>query len=481
MKNASILFLILLLSLFQLSSCAHISDSQSGNAHIVILYTNDEHGWMEANDNADGAAGMFGLWKEKEGYREDGNFLILSGGDMWTGPAISTWFEGESMVDVMNAMHYNAAAVGNHEFDFKIEGLRKRLAQSKFPYISANIRNKSNGKIPDFVVPYIIKEIDDIKIGIIGLTTTSAPQTTFPDNVVDYDFIPYLDALNEVVPQVKKAGAEFLMIDSHICSYEMRTLAPEIKRLGISLITGGHCHEMYSDTLDGIRMVEAGSFMQSYAKIEITIDKKTNDVLSIIPSLEYNKDVAAPDTAIAAIVLGWKENLNTYLSEVIGYADAKISRNSDAMYNMITDSWLITFPEADVSLTNKGGIRQDIAQGDISLESMVGLLPFSNSLIKVKMTGEELKDGIGNLVFGGMTMTNGYKLSNGTPVYDDSVYQVLTTDYLYSRPDYSFQHVDSNPVRTSVHYRQPVIDWIKSLHTTSAKPLNGFLDYTPRR
>jgi 2',3'-cyclic-nucleotide 2'-phosphodiesterase (5'-nucleotidase family) len=242
MRHAQILLLTVILSLFQFSSCTDISGSENGNAHIVILYTNDEHGWMEANDNAAGAAGMFGLWKEKEGYREDGNFLILSGGDMWTGPAISTWFEGESMVDVMNTMHYDAATVGSHEFDFKIEGLRKRHTQSKFPYISANLRNKSDGKIPDFVDPYIIKEIDGIKIGIIGLTTTSTPRTTFPDNVVDYDFIPYLDALNEIVPLIKKDGAEFLMIDGHICSYVMKALAPESNRLGISLITGGLWH-----------------------------------------------------------------------------------------------------------------------------------------------------------------------------------------------------------------------------------------------
>ena len=481
MMHTRILLLTLFLSLIQFSSCTNSSYLQKGNAHIVILYTNDEHGWMEANRNSDGAAGMFGLWKEKEGYKKDGNYLILSGGDMWTGPAISTWFEGESMVDVMNAMHYDAAAVGNHEFDFKIEGLRKRRAQSKFPYLGANIRVKSSGKIPDFAVPYIIKEIDGIKIGIIGLGTTSTPRTTFPDNVTDYEFIPYEDALNEVVPKIKKEGAEFLILDGHLCSYEMKKLAPEAKRLGISLITGGHCHELYSDTLDGVVMVEAGSFMQSYARIELTIDRKTNKAISIKPSLQYNKGAVA-DTAIAAIVSGWKENLNSFLSEVIGYADEKIDRDSDAMYNMITDSWLIAFPDADISFTNIGGIRQDISQGNISLESMVGLLPFANSIIKINMTGQEIEEGItSQLIFGGMTMTDGYKLSDGTPLYADSVYQVLTTDYLYSRPDYSFRHVDPNPVRTAVHYRQPVIDWIKSLNTSATKPLNLFLDSTHRR
>ncbi|MCK5086789.1 MAG: hypothetical protein KAQ90_04670, partial [Melioribacteraceae bacterium] len=109
--------------------------------NLIILYTNDEHGWMETEGSYGGAAGLMGLWREKEGYSEEKeNYLILSGGDMWTGPAISTWFQGESMADVMNAMNYTAAAIGNHEFDFRIEGLKERMEQSNFPFLSANIR-----------------------------------------------------------------------------------------------------------------------------------------------------------------------------------------------------------------------------------------------------------------------------------------------------------------------------------------------------
>lgn len=64
---------------------------------IIILYTNDEHGWMEPTENTGGAAGLMGLWKQNEDYSEEGPYLILSGGDNWSGPAISTWFEGESI------------------------------------------------------------------------------------------------------------------------------------------------------------------------------------------------------------------------------------------------------------------------------------------------------------------------------------------------------------------------------------------------
>ncbi|MFC2152032.1 hypothetical protein ACFLSE_05840, partial [Bacteroidota bacterium] len=102
-------------------------DNQSTDSliHLTIFYTNDEHGWFQPINDLDGAAGLTGLWKNREGYDGSENFLILSGGDMWTGAAASTWFQGESMVEVMNTMEYDAAAIGNHEFDFKVEGLNE--------------------------------------------------------------------------------------------------------------------------------------------------------------------------------------------------------------------------------------------------------------------------------------------------------------------------------------------------------------------
>jgi 2',3'-cyclic-nucleotide 2'-phosphodiesterase (5'-nucleotidase family) len=165
---------------------------------LVILYTSDEHGWMEATGSTGGAAGLMGLWQEEEGYTEEGPFLILSGGDMWTGPAISTWFQGESMVEVMNAMGYDAAAIGNHEFDFQVAVLYDRLEQAEFPFLSANIREKATGNIPDFAQPYVVEEVNGIQVGLIGLSSTTTPTSAFPDYVEDYNFIEYDEALTEV-------------------------------------------------------------------------------------------------------------------------------------------------------------------------------------------------------------------------------------------------------------------------------------------
>ena len=448
---------------------------------IIILYTNDEHGWMEGSGDYGNAAELMGIWRETEGYSEEkSNYLILSGGDMWTGPAISTWFEGRSMVEVMNAMNYTAAALGNHEFDFKIEGLKQRMEESNFPFLSANIREKSSGNIPDFITPYIIKEVDGVKIGIIGLTTISTSYTTFPDNVKDYNFIDYTQALEEIVPQVKSEGAEILIALGHVSSYELTSLVPTASRLGISVITGGHNNALVATVSDGVALIEGGNRFENYAKLEISYDSETKTVTELLPSFHDNIG-GTPDSDVETIVKYWRTQTDNALSEVIGYTSATIERYSYEMWNMVIDSWLYTFPNADATMTNAGGIRQSIPAGDITLATIVGLLPFDNSILQLELNGAELIDCINNdIIIGGMTTVGGYKFSDGTPIEESINYSVYTIDYVYSRADYNFSSYDSDPYTTSTHYRQPLIDWMKSLNTSASNPINNYLDSSPR-
>lgn len=449
---------------------------------ITILYTNDEHGWMEGSNGYGSAADLVGLWREKEGYSEEKNdFLILSGGDMWTGPAISTWFEGESMAEVMNKMNYTAAAIGNHEFDFKIEGLKKRMELSSFPFLSANIREKSSGQNPDFITQYIVKEVNGIKVGIIGLTSTDTPLTTFPDNVKDYNFISYAQALEEIVPFVKNEGVEIIIVLGHINSYDMANLVPKASELGISVITGGHNNQLVADVINGVAIIEGGNRFENYAKLEITYNYETKMVTELLPSF-YDNIGGTPDSEVENIIEYWRTQTDNALSEVIGYADKTIERYSWEMWNMVIDAWFYSFPNADVTMTNYGGIRQSIPSGDITLATIVSLLPFDNSIIQLELSGEELIQCINNdIIIGGINIIGGNNFSDGTPIEQNTDYSVYTIDYVYARDDYNFSKYDSNPYTTSTHYRQPLIDWIKSLNTSVSDPLNNYLDSKPRR
>jgi 5'-nucleotidase/UDP-sugar diphosphatase len=450
---------------------------------LTILYTNDEHGWMEATEESGGAAGLMGLWREQEGYTDNGPFLILSGGDMWTGPAISTWFDGESMAEVMNAMGYDAAAIGNHEFDFGLAELRERAAQSEFPFLSANIRDKETGAFVDIALPYVIQEVNGIQVGLIGLTTIETPQTTMPDNVVTFDFIPYEEALGEVVPQARADGAELLVVVGHICADELRALAPAAAELGIAVITGGHCNERVSSVVKGVTLIGGGAHMEAYAQVDLTFDTATDTVVNIEPSTHKNTGGTA-DAEIAAIVGGWRAETDEALLHVVGYLDKEIGQRSNAMFNMVTDAWLAAYPAADVAMTNRGGFRQPIPAGEITLATIVGVLPFNNVLVDVELTGAQLIENIQccQPVVGGMNTMGRYELADGTPIDPDATYHVLVNDFMYAGgDDFIFKSQDPDAYNTAIDWRQPVIDWIIALNTSPDKPLDGYLDNVPRQ
>ncbi|MCK4724787.1 MAG: metallophosphatase, partial [Anaerolineales bacterium] len=246
------IFLITVLAVaIALAACQ--APPAGGQQEITVLYTNDEHGWMQGVQSGQGAAHLLGLLSEEYGYQEDPSVILLSGGDNWTGPAISTWFEGQSMVEVMNEMGYSASVIGNHEFDFGLEALKQRITEADYPYLSANIRNKSDGEIPrDLgIEPFSIIEVNGIKVALIGLTTTLTPAVTNQANVADYDFIDYETALREFVPAVKEQGAELILVPSHICTWELAALAERVSDLGIAMLGGGHCNEFLADQVAG--------------------------------------------------------------------------------------------------------------------------------------------------------------------------------------------------------------------------------------
>ncbi|MEE9609662.1 MAG: bifunctional UDP-sugar hydrolase/5'-nucleotidase, partial [Desulfatiglandales bacterium] len=450
---------------------------------IIILYTSDEHGCMEATKNTGGAAGLMGLWRKEEGYNKDGPFLILSGGDMWTGPAISTWFRGESMASVMNLMGYHAAAIGNHEFDFGIERLVKQKKQSKFPFLSANIRDKETNLTAAIATPYVVEDVNGVKVGLIGLTTIDTPQTTKAENVSAFNFIPYKEALERIVPKVKGDGAELLVVVGHICADEMRALATTAANLGIAVIGGGHCHELLGIVVNKIALIQGGGCMEAYAKVDLLFDTATDVVVNIKPSTHENTG-GKPDSEIAAVVSHWRARTDESLSHVIGYLEKEIDRHSDAMFNMVTDAWLAAYPGADVSLTNRGGFRQSIPAGEISLATIIGVLPFDNTLVDAELTGAQLIENIKlcQPVVGGMTTIGGYKLADGTPIDPAATYHVLVNDFIYAGGDgCKFKEHDPDAYNTSINWRQPVKDWIPSLKTSPDTPLDSRGKAGPRQ
>ena len=460
-----------------LGACGNQTPEETENLrHLILLYTNDEHGWMDPYQETGGAADLMYKLRTREGYaEEDEHFLLLSGGDMWTGPALSTATYGESMIDVMNAMGYRAAAIGNHDFDYELDNLQARFEQADFPLLSGNIKYRSDGDLPPFLEPYTVIDTNDMKVGILGLTTIETKIDTKPEAVDNLDFTNYQDAIETYVPQMRAEGAELILIISHLCVRDTGALAPFAAEKGVAFIGGGHCHQEVSEIADGARVIESGYFMRGYTRVDLYFDKALGEVVASEVEFVPNKEGKA-DREIQSIIDDWRGKIDPTWWEVIGYTKEEIDRRTLMMDRIVTGSWLEAWPEAEVALASRRYMQQDIEAGDITRASILSVLATENRLLEVTLTGEQLRSTITSrqpMMAGISEVGDDFVLADGSPLQPDGTYRVLIPHSLYSGGNYyEFYLFDEHPVETGLDWRTPVIEWIQSLGTSKKKPLD---------
>lgn len=146
---------------------------------FTVLFTNDTHGRVEEGGYA--GMGFPKLATLVKDYRSEGDVLLLDSGDTFHGQTIVNLNEGEAIVHIMNEMGYDAMTLGNHDFNFGQERIKELDEMSDFPLLAANLD-------PLLVEPYVIKEIEGMKIGIFGLATPETTYKTHPKNVEGLTF-----------------------------------------------------------------------------------------------------------------------------------------------------------------------------------------------------------------------------------------------------------------------------------------------------
>ena len=487
----ALLVLVALVSLAAPSAAQNTADV----VDITIINTADEHGWLQplvpfgSDSTLGGAANIYSWWVEYEGY-DPATHLLLSGGDNWTGPSISTWFAGAPMIEAFNLMGYDASAIGNHEFDFGREVMADRFANANYPYLAANIRDAETGELADFAIPYTLIEVNGVIVGIIGLTTTDTVSTTHPRNIGDLIFTDYDDALEEFVPQMREQGAQIIVGLTHACPNELTNLAVSNGDL-IDALFAGHCNWRGSSLVNDVSIMGSGDAWRGYARLTISYDRAAGDIVGFdqavveVAYITEDGNPVTPDAEVAALVDEWQAAVDETLAVEIGYTETGIERRSPMMGNWITDAWLWAYPTADVAITNWGGMRQSVEAGPITMGDVVGVLPFDNVLIDVEITGAQLAENLaccGGAV-GGIYFVPGAPITflDGREFDPDATYHVLINDFMYfGGDDYLFSEQDPDAYDTGIQWRQPVIDYTQWLATSPDAPLEGFLDDTVR-
>ena len=440
-----------------------------------------------------GAAELMGRLRQ-EGYEPDSDTaLLLSGGDMWTGPAISSWFQGASVVEVFNEMGYDAATVGNHDFDFGAEVLSANSAEMDLSLLSANLRETASGEPPAYVQPYVIRQVNGVRVGIIGLSLQSTPRIVMPAHVEGLAFGDYEEALRETAPQVRAEGADIVVVIAHVCPADLALLAPLAADLDISLLAGGHCHQLTTMERAGVLVVGPGANWEAAIRVDLLYDTATGEVTEQEAQVIQNRYRTAegppvePDPDVTEIVARWAAQTDEALGKVIGYTGTGIEIGW-AMYNIVTDSWLWYYPEADLAISNLGGFREALPPGEITLADIVATLPFENTLMDAELTGEEVLENlrccggaVGGMIVHGSGPELTVTLTDGSPLDPQATYHVLVNNYIYQGGDgYHFSQQDPDAYDTGIHWREPVIQWIRAQGTGPDHPLESLLDDTPR-
>ncbi|MDY0255871.1 5'-nucleotidase C-terminal domain-containing protein [Gudongella oleilytica] len=366
---------------------------------LTIVHVNDVHGRVEENAGSK-ELGFAKLRTAVEMMKEeDPNLLFLNAGDAFHGTTIVNLTSGEQMVEMMNAMEFDAMVPGNHDFNYGYEQLMKLKGLAEFPILGANIVHENTTK-SDFD-PYVIYTMENgLKVGIFGLGTDETKYKSSPKNTVGIEFTDAVAAGKKMVAELQsKTDIIIALVHLGDDASSINTsdkLAMEVP--GIDLIVDGHSHTILKEgkLVNGTLIVQAEAYTKNIGivKMEITDGALTSAAARLMPYEEAA--VLEADEEILGLIAEVKVVNEPIVSVVVGKTLVELDgvrehvRTGETnLGNLITDAMRMS-TGADVAFTNGGGIRASIDVGDITVNEILTSFPFTNTLAVIEVTGAEL-------------------------------------------------------------------------------------------
>lgn len=395
-RKRFVFVLVIALVISSFSSLAVFADAHEQT--LVILHTNDIHGRI-----LEGAFDGMGFGKIATHVNEVRslyeNVLLLDAGDTLHGLPIATLVEGESMVQVMNAVGYNAMAAGNHDFNYGQARLLELAEMAEFPILAANVYMEDGSRLLE---PYVIIEMDDLKVAIFGLATPETMWKSHPAHVGNLTFGDPVEEAQAMVDELSEM-ADVIIAIGHLgideeTAVEHRSTTVAEKVDGLHLFVDGHSHTvleeglMVGDTL----IVSAGYYGMYVGVVELTIADGEVTAAARLISKEASEEVVE-DEAIMALVESLDEAQQAVMAEVVGettvelVGEREFVRTGETNFgNLLTDVFIET-TGADLAFSNGGGIRASVAAGPITRGDIISAFPFGNQIEVKEVTGAMMK------------------------------------------------------------------------------------------
>lgn len=485
----SLILAIILLVVGQ-TGLADTTSKETDIKKITILHTNDSHARVhEGKYDGMGFAKLSTLVKQFQS--ESANTLLLDAGDTFHGTTFATLENGKSIAEVLNEVGYDGLAAGNHDFNYGYERLLELAEIVEFPVISANVIYEDTGEL--VLPPYIIKEVDGIKIGIFGLSTPETHYKTHPKNVEGLKFTDPVAAANKMVAELNEQNVDVVIALAHLGTDESST-DTSIKVAegapGIALIIDGHSHTVDNVGVSGTKIVSAGEYLKNLGVVNLEFNGK--ELVSINASVITKEETAdiEPDQDVQDVIDAIENAQKEILAEVIGSTAVKLDGERDQVRagetnlgNVITDA-MIEISGAEVAITNGGGIRSSIDAGDITKGEVITVLPFGNYIVTKEILGADIKLALENgasghpATHGAFSHVSGmtYKIDptkpvgervhsikvDGSPINFKKTYVMATNDFMAAGGDQYTMFVDAPIKNEYPALDEAVISYIKA-------------------
>lgn len=463
------------LSMKKIALAAIVVAAGSGFASadkLVLLHTNDTHSQITPTENDLG-----GIMRRKvivDSVRaEYPNVMLIDAGDAVQGTLYYTLYGGEAEMKAMNALGYDLAILGNHDFDNGIENLAENLRNSNATWITTNY-DISGSALDSLLVPYVVKEFGGKRIAFMGINLN-------PEGMIstrNYPGVKYLDiykAANSTAWSLRhNEKADLVVAITHI-GYDDPTLPDDIELArnseDIDVIIGGHSHTKVEPDDDStpylvknrngrdVVVAQTGARGENVGEIVVDLDdlgtdEEPEEVIEyrLIP-VDSRFD-GHEDAATAGI-------LSPYKSRIDSLYDIRVAKTPETLEkpwlaNLFSDliaqrgKQLVDDGKIDLALINNGGIRNSIPAGDIKLANVMMTLPFDNRIEVIEVSGADLEKALNAMLARSITgvsknvdittLPDGSActsiLIDGRPIDPGRIYRLATIDYLADGGDY---------------------------------------------
>ncbi|HEX8140618.1 MAG TPA: 5'-nucleotidase C-terminal domain-containing protein [Pyrinomonadaceae bacterium] len=445
---------LLLILLAAISTAPGQTQSSSKCVRITLLQVNDVYQFMPVDRGTQGGLARVSTLR-KQIMKDSPNTLFLFSGDTISPSVESIQLKGQQMIDAWNNIGLDYAALGNHEFDFGPDVLLQRIKESKFQWLAANVVDK-DGKAFAGLPPYVVRDVGGVRVGFFGILL---PETMKTSDTRDVKVLGACETARRIVPQIRAAGAKLVIAITHLSMLEDKELAHCVP--DIDLIVGGHEHTLLQSLAGRTPIFKMTADARQLGRYDLTVDAATGRLQSVDWEIIPVNDQVADDPQFAAVTDKYKDMLASY-SEMIGRTSVLLDARSEAnrtgetnIADFIADAFRQA-TGADVALINGGSIRADTTYepGPLSKHDVQAILPFSNEVVKIEVTGKTLRQALENGVSqsgpgaepGRFPQVSGIRFSfdtnspagsrvkqvtvNGQPLDERKTYTLATTSYV---------------------------------------------------